>query len=137
MSLPSEIYPVDWPELAFAIKDACGWRCQQCDKPCRRPGQKFINHDDTLTIAHWDNEYLTPAVFVVAICWPCHRAHDASFGGAARRRWGHIRRQRAGQLELIRPRLIYSHSDLTHDDLAEMGAAWPGLDELFAEVQTL
>jgi hypothetical protein len=32
-------YPADWSTIALAIKTAAHWRCEECDRPCRRPGE--------------------------------------------------------------------------------------------------
>lgn len=94
----SEHYPVDWPHIARSIKEACGWRCTQCDKLCRRPGELWLGWEYTLTIAHLDQCYDTPIVTVAALCVPCHLKLDAPYSWWARRRHAHVRRRLAGQL---------------------------------------
>lgn len=90
-------YPVDWRDVAFAVKDANGWTCAGCGKQCRRPGEPFDTHERTLTVAHWDHDNEEDNVFVVALCAPCHLRHDAERKGADRKR----KRIRAlGQLEI-------------------------------------
>lgn len=32
-------YPLDWPEIALAVKADAGWRCTACGRPCRKPGE--------------------------------------------------------------------------------------------------
>jgi hypothetical protein len=32
-------YPKNWDAIARARKEAAGWRCEQCDRPCRKPGE--------------------------------------------------------------------------------------------------
>jgi hypothetical protein len=34
-------YPKYWGQIAREIKDAAGWKCQQCGKPCRTPGETW------------------------------------------------------------------------------------------------
>ena len=90
-------YPLDWREVAWAIKDAADWQCQQCGQQCRRPGEPFDTHARTLTVAHWDHDNMEPEVFVVALCAPCHLRHDAKRKAADRKR---KRVREIGQLEL-------------------------------------
>jgi hypothetical protein len=33
------LYPEDWEAIAFRIKEDAQWTCQQCHRPCRRPGE--------------------------------------------------------------------------------------------------
>ncbi len=80
MPMQSERYPVDWAEIALAIKDACGRQCQECGRQCRRPGEPFDTHRRTLTVAHlWPEDHApdAPIVFVAALCSGCHLRVDA------------------------------------------------------------
>lgn len=43
MPMNRALYPDDWEERALAIKTAAGWRCENCDRPCLRPGER--DHD--------------------------------------------------------------------------------------------
>lgn len=86
-------YPVEWRTVAREIKDACGYRCQQCGRQCRRPGEFYLGWEYELTVAHYHQEYAGEAVFVTALCVPCHFAHDCHHSWRARRR-------NAGQLEI-------------------------------------
>lgn len=95
------LYPTNWQTIARDIKDACGWRCQACERQCRRPGEFFLGWQYELTLAHYWHEYDTPTAFVVALCSECHLRHDAPFAWPARRRAARARQQRAGQLALI------------------------------------
>lgn len=75
-------YPTDWEGIAFFIKDACGWVCQNpaCNKQCRKPGERHKSHRYTLTVAHLypdDHAPDAPVVFVAALCAPCHLKEDA------------------------------------------------------------
>lgn len=38
MPMNRKLYPHNWEEIALQIKEAAGWKCQECDRPCRRPG---------------------------------------------------------------------------------------------------
>lgn len=32
-------YPDNWDEIAHAIKTETNWTCEECGRPCRRPGE--------------------------------------------------------------------------------------------------
>ncbi len=94
-------YPDNWFTIAREIKEACDWRCSECDTQCRRPGEFNLGWQYTLTVAHYDGEYEAPAVFVVALCIRCHFRHDVQHTWKARRRNLRVRRRMAGQLEIF------------------------------------
>jgi hypothetical protein len=102
-SMNNVLYPHDWRLIALAIKEACGWCCQNpnCQKQCRRPGEMWLGWDYELTVSHYDQEYDAPEVFVVAWCAECHFRHDAPFVWRSRRRARRLRQLRAGQLALF------------------------------------
>lgn len=79
MPMKAERYPVNWKEISFFIRDACGWQCLKCGKQCRRPTEPFRGHTYTLTVAHLeppDHAPDAPEVYVAALCAPCHLAQD-------------------------------------------------------------
>jgi hypothetical protein len=39
MPMDRTLYPDDWDAIAFRLKTAANWTCQQCDRPCRQPGE--------------------------------------------------------------------------------------------------
>jgi 5-methylcytosine-specific restriction endonuclease McrA len=39
MPMNRALYPKNWDAIARAIKDAAGWQCQECGRPCRQPGE--------------------------------------------------------------------------------------------------
>lgn len=100
MPMKRELYPVDWEAIATTVKDAADWTCQQCGRQCRRPGEPFRGHQDTLTVAHTgpdpDHAPDAPVVCVAALCAPCHLRLDAPRKARQRieRRW------HQGQLEV-------------------------------------
>lgn len=96
------LYPADWLAIARMVKEANGWVCQSCGRECQRPGEPWRGNQYLLTVAHYDQVYDSPAVFVVALCSTCHLAHDAPHAWKARRRIDRLRQRLAGQLELIR-----------------------------------
>lgn len=86
-------YPPDWKRIALAVKEGAGWRCQECGRQCRRPGEPFDTHRRTLTVAHLDHvpEHCEPGN-LRAMCAPCHLRYDAAQHAETRRR----RREEAG-----------------------------------------
>lgn len=50
MPMRRDQYPTDWDEIAMAVKEAAGWRCQECGMQCRRPREPFDTHRRTLTV---------------------------------------------------------------------------------------
>jgi hypothetical protein len=60
-------YPPDWPDIAWAVKDAAEWRCVRCNHPHDVPAG-FM-----LTVHHLD---LNPANCawwnIPALCQKCH-----------------------------------------------------------------
>lgn len=70
-------YPDDWDEIAVAIKEAAGWRCEKCGKQCRWPGEAFDTHRRTLTVAHINHvESDCSDENLVALCPACHLEYD-------------------------------------------------------------
>jgi hypothetical protein len=39
MPMDRKLYPKNWDSIATAIKEAAGWRCDECGRPCRQPGE--------------------------------------------------------------------------------------------------
>jgi hypothetical protein len=98
--MTSGFYPNEWDIIACEIKVANNWRCQSCDRQCRRPGEFYLGWEYELTVAHLCQDYEGEAVNVAALCGPCHLAYDASHSWIARLRWHRWRQRQAGQLEL-------------------------------------
>jgi hypothetical protein len=127
MPMQRSLYPKDWTTIALEIKTDARWHCQNCDRPCRRPGEtlqtleaRLQNHPEayktveselgnvavfcpgrfTLTVAHLDHQ---PANChpsnLRAWCAPCHGRYDlnAIRSGAKAR----AALERAGQLSLL------------------------------------
>lgn len=96
------LYPPNWEEIATAVKEAAGWRCQTCGRQCRRPGEPFDSHRRTLTVAHWpDPDPMNCSRDnLLALCPACHNRLDAPI---RRQHAAQTRREsleRAGQLPL-------------------------------------
>lgn len=78
MPMNRALYPINWDEIATAIKAAADWRCAHCGKQCRRPGEKFDTHRRTATTAHLNhNPADCRASNPRCLCAPCHLAYDA------------------------------------------------------------
>lgn len=95
------LYPDDWAQISYAIREANQWTCQQCDRLCRRPGELYLGWEYTLTVAHWERDYTSSEIFATCLCLPCHFLHDAPYAWHSRRRHQRIRRWLAGQLEFF------------------------------------
>lgn len=88
MPMKRELYPPDWDEIAFFVKDSADWVCQSCGLVCRRPGEPFDTHRRTLTVAHiWPENHAPDAevVCVAALCSRCHLRFDAARKAMKRR----------------------------------------------------
>ena len=117
MPMQRERYPVDWEQIAFEVKESVDWRCQnpECNRQCRRPGERFDTHRRTLTVAHTypdDHAPDAPVVSVAALCAGCHLRLDAE--------------RKADQRKLFK------------SDVAALEALWPEMpalegEDLFAE----
>lgn len=90
------LYPENWCEIATAVKERAGWRCEGCGVAAGedRGGKRGV----VLTCAHLDHD---PANVedgnLRAWCEQCHNAYDAPVRAANRRR--RLNRE-AGQLEM-------------------------------------
>ena len=87
MPMERERYPADWHRIAFEIKERAGWKCQRCGKQCRKPGEPFDTHRNTLTVAHLNH---TPedvrSENLMAMCAPCHLRYDVQHHCETRKR---------------------------------------------------
>ena len=60
-------YPPDWPEIARAVKERAGWRCEHCGHP-HDPATGHV-----LTVHHLDGNPANCAPEnLVALCQRCH-----------------------------------------------------------------
>lgn len=115
MPMDRSRYPDNWDEIASEVKNRADWECQECFRPCRRPGETWddfkrsmlghLTQDDlshlsrfTLTVAHLDqNPSNNDPANLKALCAPCHLRHDAPYREAN----SMAKRERAGQLPLL------------------------------------
>jgi hypothetical protein len=53
MPMNKKDYSDNWEEIAKTIKDEANWTCQQCGKPCRRPGMSWWEFVESLGDSKW------------------------------------------------------------------------------------
>ena len=113
MPMDRSLYPKDWDTIAREVKEAAGWKCQECDRPCRMPGESFaafqVRHaahflvdekpgQHVLTVAHLDH---VPANCdrsnLRALCTVCHCRYD--LGQMPLKKY--LKRERLGQFNLF------------------------------------
>lgn len=71
-------HPKDKKAIGLQVKQDADWRCEVCDKKCRRPGEPFDTNCRTLTLAFRNhNSFDFKRENLVAMCVPCHLDHDA------------------------------------------------------------
>lgn len=115
MPMKGELYPANWEEIAFRIKQTAEWKCQECRKDCRRVGEsliEFINRTGgdedfekiehpqrfTLTVAHLNHiPQDCRSENLRALCAPCHGRMDLAAMPLKKR----LKREREGQLTLF------------------------------------
>ena len=79
MPIDRQRYPSNWTDIAFAVKQAAGWRCRRCGRQCFRPGEK----PEDLTRSEWTHYVLcvhhsnydpsdNRASNLIPLCSPCH-----------------------------------------------------------------
>ncbi|WP_288220154.1 HNH endonuclease [uncultured Adlercreutzia sp.] len=94
MPMERNRYPEDWQQIATAVKEEADWKCEECGKQCRRPGEPFDTHRRTLTVHHKDH---TPENCersnLVALCAPCHLKADKHHHVRTRKRRAEERRR--------------------------------------------
>lgn len=54
MPMDKSLYPSDWDAIATAVKQAADWRCVECGRPCRRPGESLDNLITRIEVDHPD-----------------------------------------------------------------------------------
>lgn len=56
MPMDRRLYPKNWEAIALEVKRQAGWDCEQCHRPCRRPGEsvaELIERIDSIQ-PKWD-----------------------------------------------------------------------------------
>lgn len=130
MPMDRRKYPKNWNAIAQTIKHNANWSCQECGRPCRKPGvpwKVFIHwlcdHPErrwiketlekdrekvqrfTLTVAHLNHDTRDNRIEnLKALCPRCHLAHDRDHhitnAQATRRRKKEKYFQQIGQIRL-------------------------------------
>lgn len=86
MPMDHKRYPKNWHEIATRIKESADWKCQKCGKQCRKPGDPFDTHRNTLTVAHLNHRPEDcRSENLMALCAPCHLRYDARHHAETRR----------------------------------------------------
>jgi hypothetical protein len=99
MKMLRDRYPPDWEDISYSIREAAEWRCQHCQKDCRRPSeslkrfaqrtfkrgkkkQDVLLHPKKycLTVSHLDqNTANNDPSNLLALCMPCHLKYDRKY----------------------------------------------------------
>lgn len=56
MPMNRALYPANWDEIAFAIKQEAGWNCSECGRPCLQPGESFDELRDRISETDWASD---------------------------------------------------------------------------------
>ena len=52
MPMDRSRYPKDWEAIALKVKSDADWTCQQCNRPCRRPGESDDDLMERIEVYH-------------------------------------------------------------------------------------
>ena len=86
MPMERERYPANWKSIALGVKELAGWKCQQCGKQCRKPGEPLDSHTRTLTVHHKNHiPEDCSQENLIALCAPCHLKADAKWHAQRRK----------------------------------------------------
>ncbi|CAD5984941.1 HNH endonuclease [Planktothrix tepida] len=123
-------YPKNWRAIALQVKEAADWTCQNCDRPCRHPGETwdelekrvennwevYVEIDTkefgvvevskfnrfTLTVSHLNHNPMDcRPENLRALCSVCHLKYDARHHARSRSGNKLRRREAVGQLQLF------------------------------------
>lgn len=126
MPMDRKRYPKNWEAIARSIKEKAQWQCENCGRPCHRPGEDIMDFLDrvapmtanqtrdnfwgiedssgelkfgrfVLTVAHPNHDPENPDADLRAWCSVCHLRHDTKQMSVKRR----LKRERLGQLRLF------------------------------------
>ena len=53
MPMDRSLYPPNWEEIAKGIKDAAGWKCQECGRPCRMKDEDWDDFEERARLTGW------------------------------------------------------------------------------------
>ncbi|MEM6353658.1 MAG: HNH endonuclease [Cyanobacteria bacterium P01_D01_bin.14] len=118
-----ELYPPDWESIATEIKSRADWKCEECGRVCRRPGEDLYEFwcrictapqlvmcpvvaeaqekpiAFVLTVAHLDHQPENcDRTNLRALCSGCHLRYDNQPEQRAIKR--RLKRERQGQMSL-------------------------------------
>lgn len=116
MPMDRSRYPANWDEIALSIKDAANWHCEECKRPCKKPGEDWhefkvrlseegpellnilsvVPWRFVLTVFHTDHDPENPKARLRALCSACHCQYDLSRMPRKRQ----ISLEKRGQLKL-------------------------------------
>lgn len=54
MPMDKSLYPRNWSLIATTIKTEVGWTCEECGRPCRRPGESINDLFDRIHGTTWE-----------------------------------------------------------------------------------
>jgi hypothetical protein len=116
MPMQRERYPGDWGAIALQIKTEVNWKCEQCDRECRRVGETLQHFIDRVAakynpseITQKPNRFLLTVAHLnhipedcrrenlKALCSGCHCRYDLRAMGLKKR----LKREYHGQLRLF------------------------------------
>ncbi len=66
MTWDRSLYPGNWEEIAHGVKQQANWRCEECGRPCRKPGESL---QSMMQRINWNG--------VLEECWPTEEWEDA------------------------------------------------------------
>jgi hypothetical protein len=55
------LYPKDWKAIALGIKQGVNWCCENCGRPCRKPGETYEDFEERViegskwAIDYWES----------------------------------------------------------------------------------
>lgn len=100
MPMDRSRYPENWEAIALAVKEKAGWRCENCDRPCLRPGERDYDFAERVDLEdpvwasdlfEWrDDELLGPRWILRIrrfILTTAHPNHDPENPDAELRAW--------------------------------------------------
>lgn len=92
MPMNRKLYPANWDAIALSIKTEVNWTCENCGRPCRRPGESDADLDERIHAEHrswWDDlwetedddefgavEHMKPGRFTLTVAHLDHRPEN-------------------------------------------------------------
>ena len=119
MPMNRDLYPANWEEIAKSVKDKAEWICEECGRPCRKPGVNWPDFLEYIKITPWHSEAGKRQRFTLtvshcnhipadcrsenlrALCSVCHIRYDAGHHAQARRANKRKAQEENGQMSLF------------------------------------